>query len=105
MSAMNMQQQISSILQAYKFPVAVNRDWCIVKTMKEPTQEDTVEELSVDGGNKRDRTTEGEICAWLGYKAISLHHNGMVGTSFQDNQVVSTIRNSLFRPFAINAHG
>lgn len=88
MSAMNMQQQISSILQAYKFPVAVNRDWCIVKTMKEPTQEDTVEELSVDGGNKRDRTTEGEICAWLGYKAISLHHNGMVGTSFQDNQVV-----------------
>jgi hypothetical protein len=33
-------------------------------------------------------TSEGEICVWLGYKAISLHHNGMVGTSFQDNQVV-----------------
>lgn len=53
-----------------------------------PTPEDKVEELSVDGGNIRVRTTEGEICAWLGYKAISLHHNGMVGTSFQDNQVV-----------------
>ncbi len=53
-----------------------------------PIQENTVEELSVDGGNIRVRTTEGEICAWLGYKAISLHHNGMVGTSFQDNQVV-----------------
>lgn len=53
-----------------------------------PTQEDTVEELSVDGGNIRVRTSEGEMCAWLGYKAISLHDNGMVGTSFQDNQVV-----------------
>ncbi len=53
-----------------------------------PTQEHTVEELSVDGGNIRVRTPKGEICAWLGYKAISLHHNGTVGTSFQDNQVV-----------------
>jgi len=53
-----------------------------------PTLEDKVKELSVDGGNIRVRTSEGEICAWLGYKAISLHHNGMVGTSFQDNQVV-----------------
>lgn len=53
-----------------------------------PTQEDTVEELSVDGGNIRVRTPEGEICAWLGYKAISLHDNGTIGTSFQDNQVV-----------------
>jgi hypothetical protein len=53
-----------------------------------PTQEDTVEELSVDGGNIRVRTPEAKICAWLGYKAISLHHLGMLGTSFQDNQVV-----------------
>ena len=34
------------------------------------------------------RTPKGEICAWLGYKAISLHQIGIVGTSFQDNQVV-----------------
>ncbi len=53
-----------------------------------PTPEQTVEELSVDGGNIRVRTQSGEICAWLGYKAISLHHLGIVGTSFQDNQVV-----------------
>ncbi len=53
-----------------------------------PTQEDTVEELSVDGGNIRVRTSKGETCAWLGYKAISLHHLGIVGTCFQDNQVV-----------------
>ena len=53
-----------------------------------PAPEHTVEELSVDGGNIRVRTTQGETCAWLGYKAISLHHLGRVGTSFQDNQVV-----------------
>lgn len=53
-----------------------------------PTQEKTVEELSVDGGNIRIRTTKGQPCAWLGYKAVSLHHLGMVGTSFQDNQQV-----------------
>ena len=53
-----------------------------------PTQEHTVEELSVDGGNIRVRTLKGEICAWLGYKAISLHDVAMVGTSFQDNEVV-----------------
>lgn len=53
-----------------------------------PRQEHTVEELSVDGGNIRVRTHKGEISAWLGYKAISLHHKGMIGTSFQDNQVV-----------------
>ncbi len=34
------------------------------------------------------RTPQGEECSWLGYKAIILHHLGMVGTSFQDNQVV-----------------
>jgi hypothetical protein len=53
-----------------------------------PTQGQTVEELSVDGGNIRVRTPRGEECSWLGYKAISLHDLGMVGTSFQDNQVV-----------------
>ncbi len=53
-----------------------------------PRQQDKVEELSVDGGNIRVRTTEGEISAWLGYKAISLHDLKTVGTSFQDNQVV-----------------
>lgn len=53
-----------------------------------PKQDKTVEELSVDGGNVRIRTPKGEVCAWLGYKAISLHYQGMVGASFQDNAVV-----------------
>lgn len=53
-----------------------------------PEREDKVEELSVDGGNIRVRTPKGEISAWLGYKAISLHHHETVGTSFQNNQVV-----------------
>lgn len=58
------------------------------QNFKLPTQKHTVEELSVDGGNIRVRTPLGQIGAWLGYKAISLDHNGSVGTSFQDNQVV-----------------
>ncbi len=53
-----------------------------------PTQASTVEELSVDGGNIRVRTPKGSICAWLGYKAISLHDTAIVGTSFQDNKVL-----------------
>ncbi|QKQ72271.1 ISKra4 family transposase [Nostoc sp. TCL240-02] len=53
-----------------------------------PTPEQTIEELSVDGGNIRVRTPKGQICAWLGYKAISLHHLGILGTSFQNNQIV-----------------
>ncbi|MGV0107479.1 hypothetical protein NSTCB13_06363 [Nostoc sp. DSM 114160] len=36
-----------------------------------PMQEDTVEELSVDGGNKRDRTPKGQICAWLAIKRLA----------------------------------
>ncbi len=67
-----------------------------------PRQEHTVEELSVDGGNKRDRTPKGEICAWLGYKAISVHHNGTIGTSFQDNQVVIDWVND--QPLASTVH-
>ena len=64
-----------------------------------PTLEQTVEELSVDGGNIRIRTPSGSICAWLGYKAISLDHLGMVGTSFQDNQVVIDWVNDRFSMF------
>ena len=41
----------------------------------------------------------GEVCAWLGYKAVSLHHLGSVGTSFQDNQVVIELVNE--QPMAI----
>ncbi len=36
-----------------------------------PTPEQTMEEFSVDGGNIRVLPPEGQICAWLGYKAMS----------------------------------
>jgi len=48
----------------------------------------TVEELTVDGGNIRLRTPEGEPCTWKGYKAVCLHEHVVVAASFQENQVV-----------------
>jgi hypothetical protein len=45
----------------------------------------TVEELSVDGGNIRIRTPEGEPCSWKGYKAVCLHDQAVVAASFRDN--------------------
>lgn len=53
-----------------------------------PQVEPAVEELSVDGGNIRVRTPEGEPCAWQGYKAVCLHELKTVGASFQDNAVL-----------------
>jgi len=53
-----------------------------------PQVEPAVEELSVDGGNIRVRTPEGEPCAWQGYKAVCLHELNPVGASFQDNAVL-----------------
>lgn len=45
----------------------------------------SVEELSVDGGNIRIRTPQGEPCAWKGYKAVCLHEPAAVSTSFGEN--------------------
>lgn len=53
-----------------------------------PEAEATVEELSVDGGNIRIRTPEGEACSWKGYKAVCLHEPARVAASFGDNTVV-----------------
>lgn len=46
-----------------------------------PEVEATVEELSVDGGNIRIRTPEGEPCDWKGYKAVCLHDLAGVAAS------------------------
>ncbi len=48
----------------------------------------TVEELSVDGGNIRIRTPEGEPCSWKGYKAVCLHEQEAIAVSFGQNAVV-----------------
>jgi hypothetical protein len=47
-----------------------------------------VAELSVDGGNIRVRTPEGEPSSWKGYKAIVLHEQQAIGASFQKNEVI-----------------
>ena len=45
----------------------------------QPEAAATVEELSVDGGNIRLRTPEGEPCAWKGYKAVGSASTGSGG--------------------------
>ena len=49
------------------------------------TAQQTVDELSVDGGKIRLRTPKGKPCEWRDYKAIKLHQQ-LIGASFQDNQ-------------------
>jgi hypothetical protein len=38
-----------------------------------PIAEDSVEEISIDGGKARIRTSKGESCKWQDYKAVNLH--------------------------------
>jgi hypothetical protein len=38
-----------------------------------PIAENSVEEISIDGGKVRIRTPKGEICRWQDYKAVNLH--------------------------------
>jgi hypothetical protein len=38
-----------------------------------PIAENPVEELSMDGGKVRIRTTQGEPCRWQDYKAVNWH--------------------------------
>jgi len=49
--------------------------------------EESVEELSVDGGKVRLRTPEGQPCEWKDYKAVNLDGQGIFAT-FQDNQAL-----------------
>lgn len=53
-----------------------------------PQTESTVEELSVDGGNIRIRTSKGQPCDWKGYKAVRLHNLQALAASFQENNLV-----------------
>jgi hypothetical protein len=53
-----------------------------------------VSELSVDGGNVRVRTPEGEASSWKGYKAIVLHEQEAIAASFQENEVIINWVNS-----------
>lgn len=59
-----------------------------------PQTGSSVSELSVDGGNIRVRTPEGELSSWKGYKAIVLHDQQSIGASFQENEVIINWVNS-----------
>jgi hypothetical protein len=50
--------------------------------------ESIVSELSVDGGNIRVRTPQGEPCSWKGYKSTALHAQQAIASSFQENQLL-----------------
>jgi len=47
-----------------------------------------IEELSLDGGNVRIRTPQGQESQWKNYKAIQLHQ-GVGGAYFQENEAFS----------------
>lgn len=55
------------------------------QTFELPQSEQTLEELSADGGKIRIRTPRGEECRWLDYKGVRLHEFA-TGACFQDNQ-------------------
>ena len=49
--------------------------------------ENRVEELSVDGGKIRLRTSLGQPCRWRDYKAVKLHKQ-LIGASYRDNDAL-----------------
>jgi hypothetical protein len=52
-----------------------------------PTVDGGVKEMSLDGGNVRLRTPEGQPCQWRNYKGVNLHQWG-VSAFFQDNDTL-----------------
>ena len=69
------------LLGRYKFP--------------EPETTDKVEVLSIDGGNVRLRTQEGEESVWRNYKAVKVH--GQVAAAFFQNNadLVAWVNNQI----------
>lgn len=55
------------------------------QTFELPQVEETVEEMSVDGGKVRLRTPQGQPSEWRDYKAVNLHEC-CVAAFFQDNE-------------------
>jgi hypothetical protein len=54
----------------------------------QPEVVESVEELSVDGGNIRVRTSLGEKSRWKGYKAVSLHERMAIAAEFGQTPVI-----------------
>ena len=55
------------------------------QTFELPQVKETVEEMSVDGGKVRLRTSIGQSSEWRDYKGVNLHKHGVVAF-FQDNE-------------------
>ena len=55
------------------------------QTLELPELEQSIEEMSVDGGKVRLRTPLGQPSEWRDYKAVNLH-DGYVGAFFQANE-------------------
>lgn len=55
------------------------------QTFELPVTQQSVEEISIDGGKVRIRTPKGEICRWQDYKAVNLHEH-FCEAFFQDNE-------------------
>lgn len=55
------------------------------QTFEAPQLKQEVEEISIDGGKVRLRTTRGKPCEWRDYKAVNLHQQ-VIGAFFQDKQ-------------------
>jgi hypothetical protein len=56
-----------------------------------PCCEDTVEELSVDGGKIRLITPKGEKCIWRDYKGIRLHEQVTLGFFLQNEKLINWV--------------
>ena len=54
------------------------------QTFELPLVEKPIEEISIDGGKVRLRTTRGKPCEWRDYKAVNLHLSA-IEAFFQDN--------------------
>lgn len=52
-----------------------------------PIADAAVEEISIDGGKVRIRTSKGEICRWQDYKAVNLHGQSCEAF-FQENDLL-----------------
>jgi hypothetical protein len=70
------------LVQAYDFP--------------EPEANSPIQEVGVDGGKVRLRTSLGEACVWRDYKAIATDQ-GIVATFQQNSRLISWINQQPFR--------
>lgn len=65
------------------------------QTFGPPAVDEDVRHLSLDGGNIRLITPEGQPCQWRGYKAVRINSDGVGLAYYQDNDSLCTAVNRL----------